>query len=84
MSQEFVTITMDEYNELIDAVDFLACLEACGVDNWSGYADAVEMFEEEEPIIVATGIISGVDIGEVIVGEIVEDELYEDEEDEWY
>jgi hypothetical protein len=26
---------------------FLACLEACGVDNWQGYEEAQEMLEEE-------------------------------------
>jgi hypothetical protein len=47
-NMEFITITMDEYNDLIEAMEFLQCLEACGVDNWNGYSDAVEMFECDE------------------------------------
>ena len=26
--------------------NFLSCLQACGVDNWEGYDDACDMFEE--------------------------------------
>ena len=33
--------------ELERSVDFLDCLESCGVDNWEGYDDAREMFREE-------------------------------------
>lgn len=29
-------------------VEFLNALRACGVDNWDGYSDAVEMLEGEE------------------------------------
>lgn len=32
---------------LRDQVEFLNCLEACGVDNWSGYGYAREMMDEE-------------------------------------
>ena len=42
-----VTISRDEYDELIQALELLNCLEACGVDNWSGYSDACEMMEVE-------------------------------------
>jgi len=37
----------DLTNKLLKAqedADFLECLKACGVDNWSGYGDAVDMF----------------------------------------
>ena len=27
-------------------LDFLCCLEACGVDNWVGYEDAQEMMND--------------------------------------
>ena len=27
--------------------NFLSCLEACGVDNWEGYDDACEIFEDQ-------------------------------------
>lgn len=44
---ETVTIPKSEYARLIKDSDFLDCLLACGVDNWQGYDDAVEMYEEE-------------------------------------
>ena len=40
-----VEITKAEYERLLENEDFLECLEACGVDNWPGYADACEMAE---------------------------------------
>jgi DNA polymerase III epsilon subunit-like protein len=44
--------TVDKLREQIESmkedVEKLDCLEACGVDNWSGYDDAMEMMEEEE------------------------------------
>lgn len=46
--EDLVTITRDEYERLQRSEDFLSCLEACGVDNWSGYGDAQEMFEDEK------------------------------------
>jgi hypothetical protein len=36
-----ITINMIEYQQLVSA------LEACGVDNWSGYPDAMEMMETD-------------------------------------
>lgn len=47
-NQEMVTITKEEYDRLVDDSYMLSCLEACGVDNWSGWDDAMEMFNEEE------------------------------------
>lgn len=41
-----VMITTEEYARLLEMSEFLDCLEACGVDNWQGYEDAVKMFEE--------------------------------------
>jgi hypothetical protein len=43
MDKENITITKDEYRRLLNAEDKLSCLESCGVDNWSGYDDAMEM-----------------------------------------
>lgn len=45
---ETVTISMDEYEFLLDRLYFLNCLEGAGVDNWSGYSEAQEMYETEE------------------------------------
>lgn len=45
---EMITIPKSEYESLLESREFLSCLEACGVDNWGGYSDAIEMMEEEE------------------------------------
>jgi len=45
---EHITITMEEYEELIEDQEFLHCLRAAGVDNWDGYDEAIKMFQEEE------------------------------------
>ena len=45
--EEEITITKKLYDKLQADSAFLACLEACGVDNWQGYEEAQEMFEEE-------------------------------------
>lgn len=42
---EMVTISKEEYERLLNRAEFLSCLEACGVDNWSGYGYAWEMME---------------------------------------
>lgn len=50
MNEEMVTITKQEYDELLKAqgdANFLYCLQACGVDNWGGYADAQDMYTEQ-------------------------------------
>lgn len=43
---EMVTITKERYAELIDSEDWLNCLQNAGVDNWSGYDFARELYEE--------------------------------------
>lgn len=48
MAEEMITITKAEYEGMLDEIEFLNCLEACGVDNWSGYSDAHEMMNEED------------------------------------
>jgi hypothetical protein len=37
---EMVTITKEEYDQLLKDSQFLLCLEGAGVDNWQGYGDA--------------------------------------------
>ncbi len=44
--EEMVTITKKEYDELIDRSTWLTCLENAGVDNWSGYSFARELYSE--------------------------------------
>tara|TARA_R110000851_G_scaffold224947_2_gene377762 strand:+ start:2169 stop:2330 length:162 start_codon:yes stop_codon:yes gene_type:complete len=46
--EEVITIPLRKYNHLVERDDFLDCLEAAGVDNWSGWDDACEMYESEE------------------------------------
>jgi len=43
IKESTVTITLSEYNELIEDQNFLRALEAAGVDNWEGYDFAEEL-----------------------------------------
>lgn len=43
--EETITITKAEYMRLKERDEFLSCLEAEGVDNWSGYGDAQQSFQ---------------------------------------
>lgn len=45
--EETVTITKAEYESLLDDRHLLSCLECAGVDNWSGYDYAREMYNED-------------------------------------
>lgn len=52
--QEFADLCFHLVPELIKEIErlqydseLLGCLEACGVDNWAGWGDAMEMMEEE-------------------------------------
>lgn len=42
-----VTIPIEEYESLWDDRDMLRALEAAGVDNWSGYDLAQDIYNEE-------------------------------------
>lgn len=44
--EKTVTITVDEYEELISDSKFLQALVGAGVDNWDGYEYACEIFQE--------------------------------------
>lgn len=46
--QDTVIISKSEYERLLKIEAFLNALEAAGVDNWSGYGYACDMYEEEE------------------------------------
>jgi hypothetical protein len=41
-----VVISVEEYENLLAAQEMLQCLEGAGVDNWSGYDYAMEMYNE--------------------------------------
>ena len=45
---ETVTIKKSTYNKLVSDSEFLSALHACGVDNWEGYDNAVEINELSE------------------------------------
>lgn len=45
--EEMITITKSEYDELFEAYQWLASLEAAGVDNWEGISFAHELHREE-------------------------------------
>lgn len=38
----------EQVEQMQSDVDFLSCLRAAGVDNWSGYDEACEMFDPED------------------------------------
>lgn len=46
MSEKTITITIEEYDELLEDSRFLCALQGAGVDNWNGYENAQEMIEE--------------------------------------
>ena len=48
MSKDVVEITKEEYEELVNNTRFLHALDAAGVDNWTGYGEAWEIYEEDE------------------------------------
>ena len=43
-----VSITQEEYFELVESKQKLDALEAAGVDNWEGYGDAMELLGEDD------------------------------------
>jgi hypothetical protein len=46
MEEETVTITLKEYESLLEDSRWLSCLEAAGVDNWNGYDHASDILSE--------------------------------------
>ena len=43
-TDETITITKKEYEELLDSEWMLNCLESAGVDNWNGYEYAIKEY----------------------------------------
>lgn len=48
MVESTVTISLDKYEMLLERSFKLECLERQGVDNWSGYDDAMQEFYGDE------------------------------------
>jgi len=46
-TEETITITKKEYESLLEDSKWLQALEGAGVDNWSGYDYAREIFNEQ-------------------------------------
>ena len=40
-----VTISVEEYEELIDDAEFLRALRMAGIDNWDGYDEAINIYQ---------------------------------------
>lgn len=47
MSDETITISVEKFDELLAAQNFLEALLGCGVDNWEGYEMAQEMVSDD-------------------------------------
>ena len=45
-AEEMITITRKEYEQLKKDSEWLICLEASGVDNWSGFDFAAERYHD--------------------------------------
>ena len=46
--EQMVSIPANEYAELLNESNVLACLYAAGVDSWEGYDEAMEMRDEAD------------------------------------
>lgn len=48
MLKPMITIPMEEYENMVERLNWLDCLEAAGVDNWQGIDEAINIRDEEE------------------------------------
>ena len=48
LEQDTITIPINVYQKLMKDQCLLNCLHIAGVDNWEGYYEAIEIFNEEE------------------------------------
>ena len=48
VEEDSITISKEEYEQLLGKEKLLECLEAVGVDNWGGWDDAMEMIGGED------------------------------------
>lgn len=44
-----ITVNVSRYIELLEEARFLQALKNAGVDNWSGYDYALDLYEESDP-----------------------------------
>lgn len=52
-----VTISVSEYEELLEAAAWVSALESAGVNNWEGYEEAQNIYEENNEIEEKPGTI---------------------------
>lgn len=48
MENEMVEIPLSVYNDLVDDQKLLDALRAAGVDNWQGWDDAIEIYNQDD------------------------------------
>lgn len=48
MAEDIVTISIEEYNTLVEDSNLLNALRRAGVDNWDGWDDAMELLGEDD------------------------------------
>lgn len=41
-----VTISKEDYEEMLNEIVWLRCLDEAGVDNWEGYSYASDLYRE--------------------------------------
>ena len=46
MNDGYVSISLEEYAQLVEDQQWLSCLAQAGVDNWEGYDYARELWRE--------------------------------------
>lgn len=49
MTEDFVTLSMEEYDIMKRDISWLQCLEAAGVDNWEGHIHALDLYYTKYP-----------------------------------
>jgi hypothetical protein len=50
MDKDMISITICEYNSLLEDSKWLNCLQQAGVDNWDGYEDAIDLRDAEDKL----------------------------------
>lgn len=58
MSEEFITIPLERFKDLIRAKTELDCLQTNGVDNWDWYCESMDGFDNTDDL-EPTNILRG-------------------------
>ena len=46
MEKTTIEVPEEEWQRLLQAADWLNCLQAAGVNTWTGYADALQIYDQ--------------------------------------